>query len=221
MTSKPKIIRSHRKTLALQVTEGGELVVRAPFLLPELAIKHFIKQKATWIQKKQEHALQKKEEVPVKKYVEGDTFQFLGEKYLLKRPTTVKNNIDLHDFLLIKSTLSDPAKKLEVWYKKEARRYFSDRLDYYTDLSGIKFKKLRLSGAAKRWGSCSSKKTISLNWRLIMAPEEIIDYVIIHELVHIKHMNHSKKFWIGVEKLCPEYKKFRKWLRDNGHKLSL
>lgn len=99
--------------------------------------------------------------------------------------------------------------------KKKAKLVIKTRLDEISEQIGIEYNNFRLSGAKKRWGSCSSKKTISINWRLIFAPPDIIDYVITHELAHLKHMNHSKRFWKLVETYIPNYKDKRKWLNEN------
>lgn len=99
--------------------------------------------------------------------------------------------------------------------KKGAKQTLKGRLDEISEQIDINYNKFRLSGASKRWGSCSSKKTISINWRLIFAPPDVIDYVITHELIHLKHMNHSKIFWKLVETHIPKYKENRKWLNEN------
>ena len=103
--------------------------------------------------------------------------------------------------------------------KKGSRKNLEKRTNEISENIDVKYKKFRLSGAKKRWGSCNNKKTISINWKLVFAPPEIIDYVITHELAHLKHMNHSKKFWLYVEKYIPDYKKHRKWLNENDYLL--
>ncbi len=99
--------------------------------------------------------------------------------------------------------------------KKEARQMLEKRVFEISKDMELDYRKFRLSGAGKRWGSCSNKKTISLNWRLIFAPKDIVDYVTIHELAHLRHMNHSKKYWTFVSKYDPDYKSHRKWLNEN------
>lgn len=225
MTNDTKVIRSKRKTLALQINEHGELVIRAPYLMPRTMINAFIKQKASWIEKKQIIAQRKKSEITQRNFVDGDELLFMGETYQLRRVSSAqlssRVSFDLQDTFLLKTSVKAPVKIIETWYKKEAKALFSDRATYYADQGSIRFKSMRLSSAHKRWGSCSSKKNININWKLIMAPLNVIDYVIVHELVHIKHMNHSKKFWSAVESLCPQYKKHRTWLKDRGHTLTI
>ena len=109
--------------------------------------------------------------------------------------------------------------KLLTATKKQARELFTKRLNAYAVAHNIEFRSLKLSSARTRWGSCSMKKNINLNWRLINAPQEILDYVIVHELSHTIHHNHSKYFWTHVASMMPDYATHRKWLKDHGRML--
>lgn len=110
--------------------------------------------------------------------------------------------------------------RIEISYRKFARAYFEKRLAYFTAHYNLNFRKMRISGAKTRWGSCSVRKNINLNWRLMLAPPEVIDYVIAHELSHTVHMNHSKQFWAHVEAIIPDHRKYKKWLKENGTALT-
>lgn len=101
--------------------------------------------------------------------------------------------------------------------KRDARKDLTMRLDFFAPLIGVKYNALSLRFQKTRWGSCTSKGNISLNCLLMMAPDDVRNYVVVHELCHLIHMNHSKEFWREVEKIIPEYKMLRKWLRDNGN----
>lgn len=105
--------------------------------------------------------------------------------------------------------------------KKEAKGLIMESADRWSKKLNIKYKKVRISNARKRWGSCSSKGSVSINWRLVFAPKDIMDYVIVHELLHLKHMNHSKSYWKSVEEVIPDYKKRRKWLKANEYLLKV
>jgi len=109
----------------------------------------------------------------------------------------------------------------EQWYKAQALKVLSERVRYYAAKHGFQPGRIRISSARTRWGSCSSKGTLSFTWRLVMAPLEVIDYVVIHELVHLKVKNHSKTFWGSVAALMPDYKKYVAWLKKNGSFLTL
>ena len=111
--------------------------------------------------------------------------------------------------------------KLKKKYKSSCRRIFDEKAMYYKAFTGGAYNTIRIGDQRSRWGSCSSNGTLSFNWRLILAPPEILDYVVIHELCHLTHMNHSKAFWELVESVDPDYKEHERWLRENGDTLTL
>ncbi|MBD3157117.1 DUF45 domain-containing protein [Candidatus Peregrinibacteria bacterium] len=105
--------------------------------------------------------------------------------------------------------------------KKRARSYFKKRLNDYAEHYGYTYGAMRLSGAKTRWGSCSADNTIRLNWKLMFADPRVIDYVVVHELVHTRYKNHQKKFWSAVACIHPSYKEDRAWLKDHAYLLSI
>ena len=109
---------------------------------------------------------------------------------------------------------------LEWWYRQQAEKLIKKRVDELCPQLGITYGRLTVRGAKTRWGSCSQKGNINFNWKLMMAPEPVIDYVIVHELAHLKEMNHSKNFWKLVAEHCPQWRKHRKWLKDHEAELS-
>ncbi|MCD4704821.1 M48 family metallopeptidase [bacterium] len=175
-----KIIRSKRKTLALEISPDAELIIRAPLYTPKYIINKFILQKINWILEKIE---------------------------LVK-----KNNKEAE---LLKN-----ANQKKICFET-AYKIISQRVRYYSSLSGFKYNKIKITKAKKRWGSCSYRNNLNFPMRLGLAPLEVIDYVAIHELCHIKEKNHSQKFWNEVEKLMPDYQKQRAWLKKNGHLLNI
>ena len=110
---------------------------------------------------------------------------------------------------------------LEKRYRNAARQQFESRVSYYHRITGGNYTSVTVRDQKTRWGSCSSRGTLSFNYRLIFAPPVILDYVVVHELCHLTHMNHSKDFWNMVASVMPEYKVCRKWLRDHGQELTL
>lgn len=110
---------------------------------------------------------------------------------------------------------------LEKRYRNAARQQFESRVSYYHPITGGNYTSVTVRDQKTRWGSCSSRGTLSFNYRLIFAPPVILDYVVVHELCHLTHMNHSKDFWDMVASVMPEYKVCRKWLRDHGQELTL
>lgn len=105
---------------------------------------------------------------------------------------------------------------LEKWMAKAFESRLDERLKYYSDIIGVTYKDVRVKSQKSRWGSCSSKGNLNFNWRLVIAPDWISDYVIVHELCHLKHLNHSKDFWNTVGLYIPDYKTAVKWLKQNG-----
>lgn len=108
---------------------------------------------------------------------------------------------------------------LEKRYRDAAKEYIPKRVEYYHEFTGGTYHKITIRDQKTRWGSCSSNGTLSFNYRLMLAPPRVLDYVVVHELCHLTHMNHSTDFWNMVASILPDYKEYRKWLRDNGHTL--
>lgn len=106
-------------------------------------------------------------------------------------------------------------------YIAAAKEYFPKRAAYFQQFTGGTYSRITIRDQKTRWGSCSAKGTLSFNWRLMLAPPAILDYVVVHELCHLTHMNHSAAFWQAVESVYPDYRTARKWLKDHGHELVL
>lgn len=105
---------------------------------------------------------------------------------------------------------------LGKWYRRQAEQLLSEKAAFYAGRLGVSFADIRIKDQRSRWGSCSSKKNLNFNWRIIMAPEPVCDYVVIHEVCHLLHMDHSREFWKEVEGLCPEYRQYKSWLKEKG-----
>ncbi len=108
---------------------------------------------------------------------------------------------------------------LEKRYRDAAKDYIPKRVEYYHEFTGGNYDKITIRDQKSRWGSCSSNGTLSFNYRLMLAPPRVLDYVVVHELCHLTHMNHSADFWNMVASILPDYKEYRKWLKENGHTL--
>ncbi len=110
---------------------------------------------------------------------------------------------------------------MENRYRSAARECFTQRVTYYHQVTGGIYHKITIRDQKSRWGSCSSRGTLSFNYRLIFAPSKVLDYVVVHELCHLTHMNHSSDFWHMVERIMPDYRVHKKWLKEHGHELTL
>lgn len=236
-----EIIKSKRKTLGIKVGLEEGVVVRAPKNARKSDIVEAIKENSKWIAKK----LDKLEEVeplpPPKSFENGEELLYLGQSYPLEiiRDEANKINKEIEIYLKkgkfyicinscrnksgVENKESEREKikrYLEKWYRKEASKVIGERVDLYSKELGLFPNNVRIKKQKKRWGSCSNMDNLNFNWKLIMAPLKIIDYVIIHELIHLKHPNHSDVFWEETRKIFPDYKKCQEWLRVYGRTLT-
>ena len=217
---KVSIIRSARKTVSIEIHPNGEVVVRAPRRLPRAAIDALLGEKQDWIQRKLAEAAAARPPAP-KTFAPGETFLYGGEACPLQISERKRPPLALEEgrFLLSRAALERAEAVFTTWYQAEARRLISRRLEELAALTGLRPARLRLSSARTRWGSCTSAGVVALSWRLVMAPPAVLDYVILHELAHLKIKNHQPAFWSLVEALMPDYARHRKWLKDNGSQL--
>lgn len=209
--------RTHRRTIGLKISPKG-LVVHAPQRLPLAQLERALKDKVDWIRKKL--IAQRENAIASITWEHGAKLLLLGNEILLQVIEHTRNkapDYQLGALLIALSNTQDQtliARKTLQWYHKQALNDFSRRLALFAAKLGVSTPRLFLSNAKSRWGSCNSKQEIRLNWRLIQAPPHIINYVICHELAHLKEMNHSQKFWAIVGKIYPEYPQAEKDLKQ-------
>lgn len=211
-----QIIHSKRKTLAIIVKNNGSVIVRAPMQTTNKVIHEFVAQHQSWIEKKQGQ-VRSVVTAPPKQYHLGETFLFLGKSYPLEIVKHQKQPLLLDGSFKLRESASRRAKIVfERWYREQARNILQERLSIYASKYGFQYQGMKITSARTRWGSCSAKRSLSFSWRLILTPLEQVDYVVIHELVHTVHHNHSKRFWNRLEKLMPDFKEHKKWFRKHG-----
>lgn len=215
-----QIIHSRRKSIAIIVQSDGRLLIRAPLRLSNARIREFVLSKTDWILKQQAKAAKRK--APAHTYIGGDIFLYLGRKFPLEIVDDSREKLILKDRFRLRRSDQHQARQVFLnWYKKQARQVITDRVNFFAKKHAFSFSRIRLSSARTRWGSCNSRGTLSFTWRLVMAPIEIIDYVVLHELVHLEIQNHSAAFWKKVLEYMPDYKKRRSWLKEYGYNLNL
>ena len=158
----------------------------------------------------------------------GDVLPYLGEQRVLSviredrkraRVSSVMGRILL--VVPYKADYEYRRSAIEKWYRKEALDVIEEKASEYAACIHVSFQNVHIKDTKSRWGSCSSRGNLNFSWRLMMAPEPVLDYVVIHELCHLKYMDHSEHFWNLVAEFCPSYKQYRKWLKDNGESLYL
>ena len=179
---KVTVIRSNRKTVAIQVNSDLSVTVRAPRSVSEKDIEEILKKKEAWISKHIEKIKETKE-----RFEAEPTEKLTREKVI---------------------ALAD-----------EALKVIPERVEYFAKVIGVTYGKITVRNQKTRWGSCSSKGNLNFNCLLMLAPPEVLDYVVVHELCHRKQMNHSRAFWLEVEKVLPNYKEVRKWLKEEGSQM--
>ena len=227
-----KIIKTKRKTVMMQITKDAQLIVRAPKYTPNFVIKIAVQKRAQWIHKNQKKMREKINNSLTggkKRFVDNEKFLFLGQIYKLKIVSDLHTPLVLDEqtgeFLLAVIFPHDEEEARELfikWYKSRALEIILPCVGKFARKYNLhQYNKIRVSDARSRWGSCSSEGNLNFSWRLVMASREVVDYVVIHELAHLKERNHGTQFWALVEKMCPEYKERKKWLKNNGHMLDI
>ena len=199
------IERSNRKTLSLTVLKDGVVLVKAPISMKDETINKFIEDKQEWIRSKLliiNNTRSKFDDI-----LHYQKFLLYGNKYsvLIDDVKRIETNDDFQIVVPNKTEPENILKSLKSWYKKIAKQILQDRLAFVESRVKLKSKALRISDSKGKWGSCNSLGVICFNWRVVMLPPKIIDYVIVHELCHLVEMNHSKKFWSLVERFLPKY----------------
>ena len=217
-----QVIRTTRKTFSLEIKPDGRLIVRAPKYATQAQILDLVAIKKTWIEKSRARMAHTFAKHKPKNFKPGETFWYLGEQYPLKMKNRSRPPLELDGVFLLSRTHKNQAKEVFIaWYREESRTITHNFIREYQEKYHFKVNQVRITSARTRWGSCSTKNNINFTYRLCMAPLRVIDYVVLHELIHLKHHNHSKAFWNGVENIKPEYRKDRDWLKKHGPVLTL
>lgn len=219
-----EVIRSRRrKTMALAVRDGA-VKVRMPARLAISHAEHFIARKSAWIKQK----LAQHPPIEPRLYQDGETLSFQGIPLRLQLSTGQDRNRvrRIDDTINIATRQKAPSqtslqKLIRDWYRQQAEEYLHHRVRELAAATGLRPTALEIKTYKARWGSCTFQGKVQLNWKLIMAPPAIIDYVIIHELCHLQQHNHSPAFWHLVARFDPDFTTHRAWLKQNGSQLEL
>ena len=213
-----KLVRSYRKSIAL-IIKDSILIIKCPVFITSSSINLILERKKEWIKEKIKEQRKKKR---IKEFnLKNNIYLFKGKTIRLKifesHPKKIlfqKRNVEVYgkDISLIKAQSI-----LISWYQKQAKEHFTEKIKLISKEINIPYKKFTVKDYKSKWGLCFySKAEISINWRLIMAPESVSRYVIIHELCHLVQPNHSKNFWKLVEDFFPDYKDNKQWLKNKG-----
>lgn len=218
------VVRTHRKKSATIKVEEGVVSVVVPKTLPMDRIHQLVDAKHDWIIEKLA-IYAEAQPSSEKEYVSGESFPYLGRNYRLKvltgdlAPTKLING-------RITVTVPDPdvqshyiRRALLNWYKRNAEKKIREKVIRYAKQVGVETGVIRIKEFKSRWGSCTPYGDLEFNWLIVLAPNRIVDYVVVHELCHLIHHDHSIQFWKEVERVMPDYRECKVWLKDNAHKL--
>lgn len=216
-----KLIRTRRRTIALMIGADATLVVRAPAHTPLDTIEQFVGRNTDWI-KRTLARVQQRPQVKKKEFVRGEAFLFLGKSYPLEVQTDTQEPLDLRDGFILNEKEQSRGRELFIeWYKKEAKKIIAARVEWWARRFCLAYRSVNITCANRRWGSCAPNDRLNFSWRLVMAPISVIDYVVVHELAHITHKDHSRRFWSRVKAMYPDHKDAKTWLRANEVMLNL
>ena len=220
--------RSDRARRARIVVDASGVEVVVPRRMALRHVEPFVRQKSRWIERTLRRYRQAEAEAPHVALVDGGAVPYLGEELVLRvrvEPGRVRPHVKRHGAeLRVKVGTGGQAavrEALERWYRRQARDEVAWRLDDATARADSDYTSLSIRGQRTRWASCSSSGAMSFNWRLLLAPPEILDYVVEHEVAHLEVLGHSRRFWALVARRCPDYKRHERWLRRYGSTLRL
>ena len=224
-----EIVRTNRKKTASIEICNNTIKITVPNKLTDKHINELIQKRANWITKKLATRTQQTPHKP-KEWVNGETFTYLGRNYRLKLINTHSTETKLRNGYLevpnqtdLTTTKQVAALKTSVtdWYAKQARNKLQQKTDRYAAIMNVTPNRIKIRDYKARWGSCSAKGDIAYNWRILIAPNGIVDYVVVHELAHLLEHNHSPQYWKNVGHILPDYQDSKEWLKLNANALQI
>lgn len=207
-----------RQTLQITVDRQGELLIFAPKGCDLEVMKQFVKQKQFWIYTKLAEKGLYHRPLPTKQYVTGEGFNYLGRSYrlLLVDDQDIPLKLEQGRLKLRRQDADQGQVYLIQWYRDHAKPWLKKRIQQYQQRVGVEIQGIDVRDLGYRWGSCGRGSKLYFHWRTIMLPPAIIDYVVIHELVHLIEDHHTPTFWQRVERALPDFERRKQWLAENG-----
>lgn len=217
---------NRKKTVAIHVNPTAPITVLSPRCLDEEKIRMIVRKKARWILEKKEQVESNRHSNPTKEFVSGESFPYLGKYYRLK---VIKSSVDIEGkcrlvngrFLVeVNGNRYGKRDKVAVkrnlinWYLEHAKEKIGERVGRFAQQIGRWPANIEVKNQERRWGSCSRNGIIRFNWKIIMAPISVLDYIVVHELCHLIHPHHSSEFWQKVQSVIFDFKKRRDWLKE-------
>ncbi|HPF21514.1 MAG TPA: SprT family zinc-dependent metalloprotease [Syntrophomonas sp.] len=222
-----EIVYSRRRTMAIKIDPEGNVKVYAPQGTSDQAVGKMVESKAAWLCRNLAEIRSANAGAVSRHFTEGETFPFLGRDYPLQvkvKPAAQRITVTLEeDKFEVMTPVADEdivRGAMEAWYRRSATEYINTRIHHFQSLLPVAPVRVTIRNQKTRWGSCSNRGSLNFNWRLMMAPAEVVDYVVVHELCHLLHPNHSKNFWNQVSAVLPDYRARQDWLKKNGVRLN-
>jgi len=214
------LIRSQRKSVAIHIRPDATVEVRAPLRMPKREIDKIVASKEDWISKRLPMVQERQEQKAAFSLGYGDTVLVRGREYPIAAKSGNRVGFDDERFYLPPDLSAEQIKYACVQiYKLVAKQVLTNKTIDFAKRMGVKPAAVKINSANTRWGSCSTRKNINYSWRLIMAEDDVIDYVVVHELAHITEMNHSDRFWAIVAGILPDYQARRERLKELQQRL--
>jgi predicted metal-dependent hydrolase len=222
-----------KKSVAIQVNPMATVTVFSPWHIDDEKIRMIVRKKVGWIIQKQEQIKNNRDSNPVKEFVSGESFPYLGRHYRLKvikasSDTEINCRLVNGRFLVeVNGNSGGKGDRVAVkrnlikWYLEHAKEKIGERVNRFAPLIGKRPASIKIKNQEKRWGSCSRGGIIRFNWKIVMAPISVMDYVIVHELCHLIYPHHSTHFWHKVQSIIHDYKKRRDWLKKSSLKMDV
>lgn len=221
------LVRSNRKTTSIYIERDGGVTVRVPEIFTQEDVEKIIERKRYWIYKSLAEWRELNATRVHRQFVSGEGFLYLGRSYRLKLvkdqkpPLILKNGYFMMRSDQTGSPAGDPDEMFKDFYRDRGKIKIPERVSYYESKMGVYPQDVRIMELKNRWASCTAKGRINFHWKCMMAPMTILDYIVVHEMTHLIHPNHTEAFWNEVDKVLPDYRERKEWLRVNGAGMGL
>lgn len=218
-----------RKSVAIQVSSTG-VEVKAPYRVSSREINAFVLSKEHWIKQKLSTVQQRQQQIPSLRGINGEKLNYLGRPKVIQLSTGARHKVlmqgDCIQVIVSRRTQPDQREKtskrlIEDWLKQQALNLLTEKSIQLAARINRKPSLVKVRRTKSKWGHCTLTGELQYNWLIILAPDEIVDYLVSHEVAHLVHHNHSANFWLLVEQLCPNWRQHRLWLKQNGHRLNV
>ena len=221
------IRKKNRRTALIRVRPSNQIEVLVPNFISRVQVDEIVRSKKDWILSQFERNLRFQQLHPQKQFIEGESYAFLGETLYLHFLTSAdESRCVLSRGLLNISSIHQSDKGfvkvlIQKWYEDAALEYLHSALPKFEKIMNVQAREVKIKDFKSQWGNCSTREVIQFNWKMMMAPKDVVDYIIVHELSHLIHHDHSLAFWRTVSQVIPDYQKRRQWLREHGEGLEL